>query len=72
MGNVIRIFISLFLKAVGVLLIVVAWLGYFGIWEEISSFSLDFLHSSLPTAIGFTLGGVFILAFSGSIARLGR
>ena len=72
MGNVIRFLISWFLKAVGVLFIVVAWLGYFGIWENIGSFSLDFLHESLPTAIGFTLGGAFIIAFSSSIARFGK
>lgn len=72
MGNVTRVLVNLFLKAVGVLLIVVAWFGYFGLWEEIGSLSLDFLHESLPTAIGFTLGGAFIIAFSSSIARFGR
>jgi hypothetical protein len=72
LGTVIRFLISWVLKAIGVFFIVVAWLAYFEIWKNIGSFSLDFIHNNLGAAIGLTIGGAFLIAFSSSIARLGE
>jgi hypothetical protein len=71
-GAVLRFLISWVLRAVGVLFILVAWLAYFGLWEKIGNFSLDFIYENLGVAIGLTFAGAFIIAFSSSIARLGK
>ena len=72
MGRVLRFLISWILRAVGILFIAAAWLAYFGLWENIGTFSLGFIHDNLATAIGLTLAGAFLIVFSSSIARLGE
>ena len=72
MGAVIRFLISWVLRVIGVLFILVAWLAYFGLWGKIGSFSLAFINDNLGVAIGLTFAGAFIIAFSSSIARLGK
>jgi hypothetical protein len=57
------------LKAIGIFLIAVAWLAYFGLWENIGSFSLDFIEGSLAWAIGLTIAGVFLTWGFGLLPR---
>jgi hypothetical protein len=68
---VIRFFIRWIFRAVGILFIAAAWLGYFGIWEGIGGFSFDFIDGNMGAAIGLTIAGIFLFVFSSAIARLG-
>lgn len=69
MGKALGLFISWILRAFGIVVIVVAWLAYFGLWEKIGSLSLDFVHEELTMAIALTIGGVAFIAFSSSVVR---
>jgi hypothetical protein len=70
MRKALGLFINWVLKAFGVLVIAVAWLAYFGLWEKIGSLSVDFINENLTMAIALTIGGVAVIAFSSSVARL--
>jgi hypothetical protein len=70
MGKVLRVLISWILRAFGIFVIIVAWLAYFGLWEQIGSFSLEFINEELTMAISLTIGGVAFLAFSSSVVKL--
>jgi hypothetical protein len=69
MGKALGLFLSWILRAFGVMLIIVAWLAYPGLWEKIGSLSLDFINENLTMAIVLTIAGVAFLAFSSSVVR---
>jgi hypothetical protein len=70
--GVIRFFVGWVLRVAGILVIAAAWLGYFGLWKNIGSFSLNFITKNLAVPIGLTIAGIFLIAFSSAIARLGE
>lgn len=72
LSSAITLFISLALRALAVLLILVAWLAYLDFWTRIDGFSLAFIKDSLLWASGITVAGLFVLALSFVLERRGR
>ncbi len=52
--------VGFILFPVGIGIIVLAWLGYGGIWVDVGIKWLDFLNVSLGWAIGLTVVGGFV------------
>ena len=67
MGKALLIFV-LFL--IGALLIAVAWLGMFGIWQKFLFISLVPLQTSWEWVLGLTIGGVLVWVFGGILLRV--
>ena len=71
-GDAFDLFLSWIIRALGVFLIIFAWLSYSGWVTSIGNWSLEFIADSLVWAIGISVVGAFILALGVVFGRGNR